>query len=122
MFDAAPELPPVQGDVNHLLQVMTNLIANAINYTPAGEVRITSSVEPDCVLVEVRDTGLGIALEDLPHLFERFYRGQRTRHVTGTGLGLAIVKEIVEAHGGRIEASSEVGVGSTFRVSLPAAQ
>jgi signal transduction histidine kinase len=102
--------------------VMTNLIANAISYTPTGTIHIKSSVQPDCVSVEVRDTGLGIAPEDRPHLFERFYRGQLTRHVTGTGLGLAIVNEIVEAHGGHIEVSSEVGVGSAFHVYLPAAQ
>lgn len=119
VLEAAPDLPQVRGDVNHLLQVMTNLVANAISYTPVGSIHVVSRAQARQVIVEVRDTGMGIAPEDLPHLFDRFYRGRLTRHITGTGLGLAIVNEIVVAHGGHIEVSSEVGVGSTFRVCLP---
>ena len=122
-FDAGPGQPLARGDVNQLLQVFTNLISNAISYTPAGEIRITSRAAPspaeNFVCVEVRDTGLGIDPADVPHLFERFYRGQRTRGIRGTGLGLAIVQEIVVAHGGRLEVDSQVGAGSTFRVYLP---
>jgi signal transduction histidine kinase len=118
-FMPDPDLPPVRGEYNQLAQVITNLIANAINYMPAGRVQVSTGLKDRQVVVEVRDTGMGIASEDLPHLFERFYRGQRTQHIRGTGLGLAIVKEIVDLHGGSIEVESEVGVGSTFRVCLP---
>jgi len=124
--DLATDLPAARGDINRLQQVATNLIANAINYTAKGEVRIRSFQQPDQARVgfEVQDTGMGIAPEDLPHLFERFYRGQRASQssVRGTGLGLSIVKEIVDWHGGEVEVCSEVGVGSTFTVWLPVAQ
>jgi signal transduction histidine kinase len=120
VLDATPDLPQVQGDVNHLLQVMTNLIANAISYTPVGAVHVRSSVQSNYVSVEVRDTGLGVAPEDLPHLFERFYRGEVGRRASapGTGLGLAISKEIMERLGGRITVESEAGQGAAFTVWL----
>jgi signal transduction histidine kinase len=70
-------------------------------------------------VIEVRDTGLGIAPEDMPHLFDRFYRGKLTWQVRGSGLGLAIIKEITEVHKGHVEVDSQAGVGSTFRVYLP---
>jgi signal transduction histidine kinase len=117
-FTPYSELPVVPGEENQLAQVITNLIGNAINYTPAGEIRVSTGLQDHNVLIEVRDTGLGIAPEDLSHLFERFYRGRRTRDIRGTGLGLAIVKEIVDLHDGRIEVDSEPG-GTTFRVYLP---
>lgn len=121
MFTPAANLTLIQGDINRLQQVATNLIANAINYTSSGEVHIRSFQRADQIGFEVQDTGMGIVPEDLPHLFERFYRGQRASQssVRGTGLGLSIVKEIVEWHGGEIEVHSEVGVGSTFTVWLP---
>ncbi|MFN8597665.1 MAG: ATP-binding protein [Anaerolineae bacterium] len=120
-FTPEPSLPTVSGVESHLSQVVTNLIANAINYTPAGSVDVTTHRLAHEVLIEVRDTGLGIAPEDVPHLFERFYRGKLTWQVRGTGLGLAIVKEITEAHRGHVEVDSVAGVGSTFRVYLPIA-
>jgi len=120
-FEPADDLPAVRGDGNQLAQVTTNLIANAIAYTPSGEVRVRTRRLAGEVCLEVRDTGIGIVEEDLPHLFERFYRGRRPNHadIPGTGLGLSIVKEIVNLHQGRIEVESEAGVGSTFRVWLP---
>jgi signal transduction histidine kinase len=120
-FHPAPNLPPVRGENNQLGQVITNLIANGISYTPAGQVEIDTGLKAPYVVVAVRDTGVGIEPEDLPHLFDRFYRGRQTRHIVGTGLGLAIVKEIIELHQGKIEAESKVGVGSTFQVYLPVA-
>jgi two-component system phosphate regulon sensor histidine kinase PhoR len=122
-FEPAARLPPVRGDLNRLMQVVTNLIANAINYTPAGAVHVRTVQGDDRVGFEVQDSGMGITPEDLPHLFERFYRGQRASRssVRGTGLGLNIAKEIVDWHGGHIEVESQVGEGSTFRVWLPMA-
>ena len=120
-FEPAVDLPVARGDLNRLSQVATNLIANALNYTSTGTVCVRSFGAAQRLGFEVRDTGMGIAPEDLPHLFQRFYRGQRASQssVRGTGLGLSIVKEIVEAHGGTVEVESQVGVGSTFRVWLP---
>jgi adenylate cyclase len=118
-FIPDPDLPPVRGEVNQLAQVFTNVIANAINYTPAGHVQVRTRLIDHQPCIEVQDTGMGIDAEDLPHLFERFYRGKHARKIRGTGLGLAIVKEIVDLHSGRIEVMSEVGVGSTFRICLP---
>jgi signal transduction histidine kinase len=99
-----------------------NLLDNAIRYTPApGMVSISSRREGQMAVVAVRDTGLGIPAEDMPFIFERFYRvdKSRSRAQGGTGLGLAICKHIAEAHGGKIEVESEVGAGSTFSVWLP---
>jgi PAS domain S-box-containing protein len=118
-FTPQPDLPAVRGEENQLAQVIANLVGNAVNYTLAGEIRVRTAATDYEVLLEVRDTGLGIAPDDLPHLFERFYRGSRTQQIRGTGLGLAIVKEIVVLHDGRIEVESEAGVGTTFRVYLP---
>jgi len=122
-FEPATELPLMHGDINRLQQVAANLIANAISYTSSGEVHVRSFKLTDQIGFEVQDSGMGIASEDLPHLFERFYRGQRASQssVRGTGLGLSIVKEIVEWHGGELEVRSEVGAGSTFTVYLPVA-
>ena len=120
-FEPLARLSLARGDINRLMQVATNLIANAINYTPAGTVRLRSFQRADRVGFEVQDTGLGIAPEDLPHLGQRFYRSLRASQssVRGTGLGLNIVKEIVDWHGGTLEVQSEVGIGSTFTVWLP---
>lgn len=118
-FTPDPGQPVVLGVESHLSQVVTNLIANAINYTPAGSVEVSTRLDGREVVIEVRDTGLGIAPEDMPHLFDRFYRGKLTWQVRGSGLGLAIVKEITEVHKGRVEVDSQAGVGSTFRVCLP---
>ncbi len=111
----------VRGEANYLSRAIQNLIGNAIQYTPKGWVKIKNWKNDQWVCIEVQDSGIGIAEEDLPHIFERFYRGRLVRQskVHGTGLGLAIVKEIVELHNGKIEVESKVGVGSLFRLYLP---
>ncbi|MGH7462846.1 MAG: sensor histidine kinase, partial [Longimicrobiales bacterium] len=120
-FEPGAGLLPVQGDYNQLAQVATNLVANAINYTSGGEVRVRTYQLNNRVCLQVQDTGRGIDAEDMPHLFERFYRGQNAGQldIPGSGLGLAIVKEIVDLYEGHIEVDSRIGEGSTFRVWLP---
>lgn len=117
--------PLVLGDFSQLAQVATNLVANAINYTPAGTitVRVYSDLENNQVCLAVQDTGAGIQGEDKPYLFDRFYRGYgaASSDIPGTGLGLAIVKEIVDQHQGHIKVESVVGQGSTFIICLPLA-
>ncbi len=116
---------PIAADPDALRQVLTNLFDNALRHTPAGG-RIAVSAEPAArgagVTIAVADTGSGIAPEHLPRIFERFYRADpgRSRDEGGTGLGLAIVKHLVEAHGGRVEAHSTVGKGTTILMSFPA--
>ena len=110
------------GDAEQLGQVMTNLLTNAIHYNrDGGEVRVVTPIESGAAIVEVRDTGLGISAEDLPHIFERFYRADKSRsHAEGrSGLGLAISQAIVDAHRGSIAVESELGAGTTFTVRLP---
>jgi two-component system OmpR family sensor kinase len=112
----------VRGDADRVGQVITNLLTNAIQYNHAnGEVRVATQVEAGLGCIKVTDTGQGIPAGDLPHVFERFYRGDKSRgRAEGrTGLGLAICKSIVEAHGGSIAVSSTVGEGTTFIVQLP---
>jgi len=120
----------VVADGDRAGQVLRNLINNALRHTPAGG-RITLSAQPDGastnaahLRISVRDTGEGIALEDLPHVFDRFYRGDksRTRSSGGTGLGLAIAKSLIEAMGGRIGVESQAGQGSEFWFTLPLAR
>ena len=111
------------GDEEKLRQVVANLLDNALKFTPRGgtiELHASDS-ERDGVLVQVRDSGPGIAPEHLPHLFERFYKADRSRRDRGTGLGLAIAKHIVELHGGEIGVESSQGAGSTFWFTLPRA-
>lgn len=118
----APPLPEVTGDGDRLAQVITNLVSNAIKYTPnGGQVEVTARVNGGGVEVMVSDTGVGIPADELPRIFERFYQVDKARGPhRGTGLGLAITREIVQAHGGKITASSAgVGRGSTFSVWLP---
>ncbi|MFN7211121.1 MAG: ATP-binding protein, partial [Aggregatilineales bacterium] len=117
-----PEAARVKGDADRLKQVLLNLVTNAIKYTPeGGEVILSLNVEGGYAFMRVTDTGIGIPKEDLPYVFERFYRVDkaRDRRIGGVGLGLSIAKWIVEAHHGRIEVESEVGKGSTFTVQLP---
>jgi heavy metal sensor kinase len=112
----------VMGDSDRLKQLVLNLVDNAIKYTPeGGKVMMSLSKEDGRANLVVKDTGIGIPAVDLPHIFDRFYRVDkaRTRAQGGSGLGLSIAKWIVEAHGGRIEVDSEVGVGTTFSVHLP---
>jgi len=105
---------------DQLSRAVTNLVANAIKYTPAGTVQVQTAALNGHGCVIVTDTGIGIAPEDMPHVFERFYRGHQVAqlNIPGTGLGLAIVKEIVEAHGGMIEVESALGIGTTVRLRL----
>ena len=118
----AGEPVEVLGDEDRLEQIAVNLVANAWRYTEAGEVRILVRSEGHEAILEVSDTGIGIAHEDLRHIFTRFWRGDRSRSRTtgGAGIGLAIVRELVRAHDGRIDVDSAPGVGSAFRVVLPA--
>ncbi len=122
--EALPELPTVYVDGSRVEQVLTNLIHNAIKFTPPKGVISVSATTSDhqALLVKVADTGVGIAPEDLPRVFERFYKADRSRSGGGTGLGLAIAKHIVQAHGGRIWVESRVGKGSTFFFTLPLAE
>jgi two-component system sensor histidine kinase BaeS len=109
------------GDSERLGQVLTNLLTNAIQYNrPNGEVRVTTAAAHDSAILTVGDTGAGIAPADVPRVFERFYRSDQSRTSNGNGLGLSICKAIVDAHGGSIEAASELNVGTTFTVRLPA--
>jgi len=117
----AEDQASVLGDVDRLRQLLLNLVDNALKYTPAGgQVTLTLRRQAGWVQVSVEDNGVGIASEDLPHVFERFYRADpsRTRH-SGSGLGLAITQWIARAHGGRIEVESRLSVGSTFTLWLP---
>jgi len=112
----------IGGDVNRLKQVFINLIVNAITYTPVeGDVRVILLEHINQVRIHVKDTGVGIDSEEIPRIFERFYRVDRarSRNSGGTGLGLAIVKHLIEAHKGQISVRSEVGKGSEFIIELP---
>ena len=123
-----PAVGTITADEEKLDTIVTNLISNAIKFTPGGG-RVTlrtaaaasdmSVFEEPQVLIEVEDTGIGIDPADLPLVWDRLYRGDRSRRTRGLGLGLSLVKAIVHAHGGRVEASSTPGNGSTFSITLP---
>lgn len=118
----AKEALYVNGNENQLVRLISNLVTNALQYTPAGgKVTVTLAQEEQQALIQVQDTGIGIAPEDQVHLFERFYRvsRDRSRHTGGAGLGLAIAKAIVQTHQGTIQVQSEPGKGSTFSIRLP---
>jgi signal transduction histidine kinase len=122
-----PEAPPALADPVRIGLVTSNLLGNALKHTdPGGRVRISArsgeDQESDQVVFTVQDTGVGIPIESLPRIFERFYRVPGQSDEKGAGLGLAIAKEIVEAHGGRIRVESKVGAGSTFSFTLRRAQ
>lgn len=118
-------LPTLVGDRDRLAQVITNIISNAIKFTPAGgsiQIAVRSERAPSAhIVVEISDTGMGIPARDLEMIFEKFQRSgdQLTSAIEGTGLGLAIARQIVEYHGGRIWAASTQGKGSTFTFTLP---
>ncbi len=115
-----PGLPHIPADGDRLEQVLLNLMHNAIKFTPpGGKVSIMAKTDGQCLTISVADTGVGISPDDLPRVFERFYKADRARAGGGTGLGLAIAKHIVEAHQGRIWAESVEGKGSIFSFSLP---
>jgi two-component system sensor histidine kinase/response regulator len=119
---ACSENDIVQGDKKTLEQAFSNLITNALKYNkPKGRVLVTIKENKDSIAAEIQDTGIGIAKEHLPYLFEQFYRVSRSedQKMKGTGLGLSIAKKIVESHGGSIQVASEPGKGSTFTVLLP---
>ena len=108
------------GDAERLAQVVTNLLTNAIQYNqPNGEVYVATTAQSGFAVVTVRDTGVGIPAEDVPRVFERFYRSDKSRTTDGNGLGLSICKAIITAHGGSIEVASEPGAGTTFTLRLP---
>ncbi len=120
--DLDPQLPPVEIDPDRLQQTIGILISNALRYTPSrGSITVAAQSEPSCITVRVTDTGSGIAPEDVPHVFDRFYRADksRARESGGSGLGLAIAKSIVEAHGGTMAVRSEQGRGTDFWMTLP---
>jgi len=113
-------IPAVPVDKERLRQVMVNLVHNAIKFNrPGGSIKITTKSSENTVNVEVSDTGTGIAKGDLPHIFERFYKADRSRAGQGSGIGLAIAKHVVESHGGKINVRSEEGKGTTFTINLP---
>jgi signal transduction histidine kinase len=117
------ELPTVELDEKQLSRVFANLIGNAIKFTPrGGKVTVTALIRNDNLLVEVRDTGIGISESDLPHIFKKYFRSEKAAGFKGSGLGLALSREIVDAHGGAIEAKSVEGKGSRFTVILPIRQ
>lgn len=118
--DLATDLPTVRADNDRIRQALTNLVHNAIKFNqPGGKVTISTKADSESALVSVSDTGIGISKEDLPHVFERFYKADKARPRGGSGLGLAIAKHTVQAHGGSIWAQSQEGKGSTFSFSLP---
>ena len=115
------DIPPVLCDRDRIIQILVNLLGNAIRYTKIGSIVVKAEKENKYVWISVTDTGVGIAPEDLPYVFERFWRADpsRSTHSGGTGIGLAIVRRLVELQGGKIEVESELGKGSTFRFCLP---
>ena len=112
-------MPVVNVDASRIVQVISNLLGNAIKFTaPGGTITLRATAGPAGVVVSVADTGIGIEAEALPRIFDRFWQARATPR-QGSGLGLAIARGIVEAHGGRIWAESELGRGSVFSFSLP---
>lgn len=123
VFDLDEVQPLMEMDYDDLERALANLIDNGIHYTqPGGTLKVTSRVG-DELTIQVSDTGIGITKEDLPHIFNRFYRAVDAQRVDpgGTGLGLAIVKKVVEQHRGRIEVISTPSIGTTFTIHLPRA-
>jgi signal transduction histidine kinase len=118
-------LSPICVDGTRLQEALYNLLDNAVKYSrERGEIRLSARQHDGEIELIVSDQGIGIAKEDLPRIFERFYRADKARSpdtVRGTGLGLAIVKHVAQLHGGRVEADSELGKGTTIRVILPSA-
>ncbi|HSM36570.1 MAG TPA: ATP-binding protein [Longimicrobiales bacterium] len=118
-IDGPPDAVAVDPDLWE--KIVLNLISNAFKYTPSGGVTVRQGVEEGRIVLEVEDTGVGVRAEDIPHLFERFFRARApdARSQEGTGIGLALAKELAELHGGRISVESEPGRGTTFRVEIP---
>lgn len=118
--DTLLESAVVDGDARRLHQVVLNLLANAVKFTPAGgTVRVTTGTEGTLAVLEIADTGTGIAPDELGRVFDRFWRGRGTGSTSGSGIGLAVVAELVRAHHGRVDVASAAGEGARFRVLLP---
>ena len=111
------ELPEVKADSSRLQRVFVNLISNALKHTKNGTILVKAEAEGSFIKATVKDTGSGISEEDMPHIWERYYKGKHSE--TGTGLGLFICKFIIESHGGRIWAESQAGKGTAFMFTLP---
>jgi signal transduction histidine kinase len=122
-LDCPPQMPSVLADIDRTEQVLVNLIGNAVRYTPKGSITIRAWTELSKLWIAVIDTGIGIAPEDLPHVFERFWRADQSRpwHSGGTGIGLTISRRLIDLQGGQILVESQLGRGSTFRFFLPLA-
>ncbi|MDQ2961102.1 MAG: ATP-binding protein [Candidatus Dormibacteraeota bacterium] len=123
VFDVPDDLPAIAGDVAHLQHVVRNLVHNAVKFTPArGTITLSATAAPNAVVLRCTDTGAGIRSDELPRIFERFWKADssRRRDGEGSGLGLAIVRHVVAAHNGSIAVASELGRGTTFTVTLPA--
>ncbi len=120
---AGTQVAEVDVDPERMIQVLGNLLNNALRYTPPkGTITVGAEANAGAIQLNVQDTGAGIAPEDLPHIFERFYRADPSRRQDGSsGLGLAIAKSIIEAHGGRLSVTSVLGQGTTFTIDLPVA-
>ena len=122
-IDVPSGLPKMQADKEQVEQVIVNLLHNAIKFTPpGGDIALSAKAEGDNILISVTDTGVGIPTDDLPRIFERFYKADKARAGGGTGLGLAIAKHIIESHDGKIWAESVEGKGTTLNFTLPLAQ
>ncbi len=120
-LDIPSSLPPIIADRDRTQQILVNLIGNAIRYTETGTITLKAEVKPPYLWLAVIDTGVGISADDLPHVFERFWRADRSRssYSGGSGIGLAIAKSLVELQGGKIEVESKLNQGTTFRFCLP---
>lgn len=120
-FDPYPTPLLIQGEQKNLCLAVTHLLKNAINFTPSGEIKVTIGRAEREIYLQIQDTGIGIAVHDLPHIFERFFRGANVSQSTipGSGLGLSVVEKIIFSHGGRLAVESSLGQGSTFRLWLP---
>jgi signal transduction histidine kinase len=123
-FEAVSDLPPIFADELDIERVVANVLYNALNYTPtAGTVTLTISRSTNWIMLAIQDTGIGISPQDLPYIFERFYRSKDAqRTASGTGLGLAIVRETVKKYGGHIKVESTPGTGSVFKIYFPMRQ
>jgi len=123
IVDVPPGLPPIRADRQRLQEALYNLLDNAVKYSREhGEIRLMARQRDEEIVLSVSDDGIGISKEDLPRIFERFYRvdkARSTESIRGTGLGLAIVKHVTQLHGGHVEAESEIEKGTTIRVVLP---
>src|SRR5260370_32531413 len=122
IVDLPPDMPPICADGTRLQEVLYNLLENAVKYSREnGEIRLQAERRGSEIVISVGDNGIGISKDDLPRIFERFYRADkaRSRELGGTGLGLAIVKHIAQLHGGRGEGGSEPGNGPTVAIFLP---